>query len=88
MEAWGGNDDWDFEFEPEILKQQPVKVAESEQFLIHYGHHNMVVVMKMMMKMLMMMMMIQQPVKVAGNHLFIIVTMKMMLVNSLQFCKC
>ena len=29
LEAWGGNDDWDFEFEPEILKQQPVKVTES-----------------------------------------------------------
>ena len=42
MEAWGGNDDWDFEFEPEILKQQPVKVTESEWFM------SMVVMMEML----------------------------------------
>ena len=30
LEAWGGNDDWDFEFEPEILRQQPVKVPPAE----------------------------------------------------------
>ena len=32
MEAWGGNDDWDFEFEPEILRQQPVQVPTAENY--------------------------------------------------------
>jgi len=35
LEAWGGNDDWDFEFEPEILKQQPVK----EEVISHSENH-------------------------------------------------
>ena len=38
MEAWGGNDDWDFEFEPEILKQQPVKVPAQNHY--DYGDDN------------------------------------------------
>ena len=30
LEAWGGSDDWEFEFEPEIVRQQPVRVRKKE----------------------------------------------------------
>jgi len=36
LESWGGNDDWDFEFEPEILSQQPVKAEVSNHSENHY----------------------------------------------------
>ena len=31
LEAWGGGDDWEFEFEPEIVRQQPVRVSFHEE---------------------------------------------------------
>ena len=44
MEAWGGSDDWEFEFEPEILRQQPVKVAGNIMIVV--------VIMEIIMKMI------------------------------------
>ena len=28
LEAWGGSDDWEYDFEPEILRQQPVNKVD------------------------------------------------------------
>merc|ERR1719192_2932242 len=39
LEAWGGSDDWEFEFEPEILRQQPVKENYLEEVSSHSENH-------------------------------------------------
>ena len=38
LEAWGGSDDWEFEFEPEIVRQQPVRVSfHEEERMVNLG---------------------------------------------------
>jgi len=36
LEAWGGSDDWEFEFEPEIVRQQPVRAEVNSHSENHY----------------------------------------------------
>ena len=41
LEAWGGSDDWEFEFEPEIVRQQPVRVSfHEEERMMNLGVNN------------------------------------------------
>ena len=32
LEAWGGSDDWEYDFEPEILRQQPVNKVDFKSY--------------------------------------------------------
>merc|ERR550534_1275070 len=36
LETWGGSDDWEFEFEPEIVRQQPVRAEVNNHSENHY----------------------------------------------------